>query len=105
MINHQVSLLNSRYAGYSICLSAFIFNTYIFLIMRRTIYIWLPAIMLVYLTAMAFQFKDALLGSGRYFQFYGTIAIELVVILFLYIFLRKKVKMRDDHEDSDRGRS
>lgn len=64
--------------------------------MRSKIYIWLPAVLLIYLLAMAFMFKDSLLSAGRYFQFYGTIAIEVVVIVLLYIFLRKKCKMRDD---------
>ena len=44
--------------------------------MKSKIYIWLPAIMLVYLGFMVFKFKDELLGAGRHLQFYSTIAIR-----------------------------
>ena len=64
--------------------------------MRDKIYIWLPAIMLIYLAAMAFTFKDDLLSAGHYLQFYLTIAVELLVIILLFIFLRKRTRMRKE---------
>ena len=64
--------------------------------MRDKIYIWLPAIILIYLAAMAFTFKDDLLSAGHYLQFYLTIAVELLVIILLFIFLRKRTRMRKE---------
>lgn len=70
--------------------------------MKSKIYIWLPAVMLLYLGFMALQFKDDLLGAGRYFQFYGTIAIELIVIILLFFFLRKRTRMRERRNEEER---
>ncbi|MBP3590351.1 MAG: hypothetical protein J6J61_07225 [Muribaculaceae bacterium] len=70
--------------------------------MRNKMYIWLPLVMLVYLGFMAFSFKDELLGAGRYFQFYGTIGIELVVIVLLFFFLRRKSRMQERRSREER---
>ena len=69
--------------------------------MRNKAYIWLPLAMLIYTVAMALAFKADLLGEKRYFQFYGTLAIQIIVILLLYVFLRKKSRLRDSREAAD----
>jgi len=70
--------------------------------MKNKIYIWLPAIMLVYLGFMVFKFKDELLGAGRHLQFYGTIAIDIIVTALMFIFLRKRTRMRERRREEDR---
>lgn len=70
--------------------------------MRDKIYIWLPAIMLIYLAAMALAFKDDLIGTGRHMQFYITIAVELLVILLLFLILRKRTRLRKDRRQREK---
>ncbi len=69
--------------------------------MRKKIYIWLPLVMLIYLCIMAFTFKDDLLSARRYFQFYGTIAIEFIVIVLLFFFLRRKSRMQEQRHKEE----
>lgn len=67
--------------------------------MRNKSHIWIPALMTIYLIFMALRYKDELLAAHRYFQFYGTIGIEVVIIVALYFFLRKRNKLRAEREE------
>lgn len=58
----------------------------------------MPAIILVYFLFMAWQGRDILLVQGDYLRFYGTVAAELLVIVLLSIFLRKKYQMKQARE-------
>lgn len=66
-------------------------------------YIWLPAILLVYLIIMALSFKDELLSKHSYFQFYGTIGIELIVIILLFFFLRRRQQLRNERIEREKN--
>lgn len=71
--------------------------------MKVKSHIWIPLIMLVYLGCMSYMYKDDLLTAGRYFQFYGTIGIELVVITLLYFFLKRRNRLRAERKERERN--
>lgn len=66
---------------------------------RRTKYIWLPALLLVYIIVMAYIGRDTLIVQGDWLRYFGSIAAELAVIVALAVFLRKKQKLQDRREN------
>ncbi len=50
----------------------------------------LPICLLIYAGAMTAYFSADWIASGRSTQFYISIAAEAIVIILLYIFLRKR---------------
>ena len=70
--------------------------------MKRYVYIWLPAALLIYLTVMIVMFKDDLILSGNQTRLYVTAGIEIAIIIALFFFLKKKTEMRLRREREDR---
>lgn len=54
---------------------------------------WLPALILVYFIIMMCVFGPDLLAKGEYLTFGLTAAAELVILVLLRIFLRKREKI------------
>lgn len=61
-------------------------------------HLFLPSILLIYVIVMAIIFRDTLTIHHNYFRYFGTIGAELIVILLLTIFLKKRNKMRSERE-------
>lgn len=66
---------------------------------RKSIY--LPLILLIYFAFMAIYFGQDLIKSGKNIQFYITCGAELIVIVALYFFLRKKEKLKEERENNE----
>ena len=68
---------------------------------RRTKHIWLPALLIVYIIVMAYIGRDTLTVQGDWLRYFGSIAIELAIIVALAVFLRKKQKLQDRRENRE----
>lgn len=66
--------------------------------MRKYKYIWLPAILSVYFLFMTFYFGMDLLRSGENVRFWATVGSELVVLVALSFFLKRREKLRMERE-------
>lgn len=66
--------------------------------MRKYKYIWLPTLLAVYFVFMTVYFGLDLLRSGETFRFWGTIAAEVIVLIALVIFLKKRERLRTERE-------
>lgn len=62
-------------------------------------YLLLPGMLLVYAIAMALIFRDTLTVHHDYLRYFGTIVAELIVIVLLTIFLKKRNKLRSEREE------
>lgn len=51
---------------------------------------WLPALIFMYFIAMTVIFGKDYIRSGRYVEFGLTVGAELVVLILLRIFLKKR---------------
>lgn len=67
--------------------------------MRKYKYIWLPALLAIYFVFMTVYFGLDLLRSGENLRFWGTIIAEMVVLIALVIFLKKREKLRIEREN------
>lgn len=67
--------------------------------MRKYKYIWLPTLLFLYFLFMTFYFGLDLLRSGEYFRFWATVGAELIVIIALVFFLKKRDRLRKERED------
>lgn len=65
---------------------------------KNTRYIWLPALLIVYLAAMAYVGRDMLLVEHNYLRYFGTIGAEVACIIALSFFLRKKYLLKERRE-------
>lgn len=63
--------------------------------------IWLPTVLLIYFAFMAIYFGKDLLLTGHSTQFYLISGAEILAIVLLFIFLRKKEKYREERERQD----
>ena len=68
---------------------------------RKTKYIWLPTLLLFYIIVMAYIGRDTLTVQGDWLRYFGSIAVELAVIVALAFFLRKKQNLQDRREKRD----
>lgn len=66
--------------------------------MRKYKYIWLPTLLAIYFAFMTVYFGLDLLRSGEYLRFWGTIVAEMVVLIALVFFLKKREKLRNERE-------
>lgn len=66
--------------------------------MRKYKYIWLPALLAIYFVFMTVYFGLDLLRSGENFRFWGTIIAEMIVLIALVFFLKKREKLRNERE-------
>ncbi|MCM1490253.1 MAG: hypothetical protein NC095_05440 [Muribaculum sp.] len=67
--------------------------------MRKYRYIWLPALLGVYFLFMTFHFGIDLLRSGESVRFWGTVVAELVILVALAFFLKKRERLRREREE------
>lgn len=66
--------------------------------MRKYKYIWLPAIIFIYFAVMTAVYGMDLLRSGETSQFWLTVGAELVVLVALVFFLRRREQLRRERE-------
>ena len=66
--------------------------------MRKYKYIWLPTLLAIYFVFMTVYFGLDLLRSGENLRFWGTIAAEMIVLIALVIFLKKRERLRTERE-------
>ncbi len=66
--------------------------------MRKYKYIWLPSLLGIYFVFMTVYFGLDLLRSGETFRFWATIGAELVVLIALVFFLKKRERLRSERE-------
>lgn len=66
--------------------------------MRKYKYIWLPALIGVYFIFMTFYFGMDLLRSGEQLRFWATVGAELLVLIALVFFLKKRERLRMERE-------
>ncbi len=52
--------------------------------------VWLPLCLAIYMAAMSFTFADEWIKSGHALRFYITVAVEVILLILLVIFLRKR---------------
>lgn len=67
--------------------------------MRKYKYIWLPALLFIYFLFMTFYFGLDLLKAGEQMRFWATVGAELIVILALVFFLKRRDRLRKERED------
>lgn len=67
--------------------------------MRKYKYIWLPAILAVYFLFMTFYFGVELLRAGESVRFWATVGSELVILVALAFFLKRREKLRMEREN------
>lgn len=67
--------------------------------MRKYKYIWLPALLGLYFIFMTIYFGLDLLRSGETFRFWATIGAEIIVLIALVFFLKKRERLRNERED------
>lgn len=66
--------------------------------MRKYKYIWLPAILAVYFLFMTFYFGMDLLYKGESMRFWLTVGAEVMVLVSLAVFLKKRERLRMERE-------
>lgn len=66
--------------------------------MRKYKYIWLPSLLGIYFIFMTIYFGLDLLRSGETFRFWATIGAELIVLIALVFFLKKRERLRCERE-------
>ena len=67
--------------------------------MRKYKYIWLPTLLAIYFVFMTVYFGLDLLRAGEDLRFWGTIIAEMVVLIALVIFLKKRERLRTEREN------
>lgn len=67
--------------------------------MRKYRYIWLPSLLGLYFLFMTFYFGLDLLKSGESLRFWATVGAELLILVALVFFLKKREKLRRERED------
>ncbi|MDE6291244.1 MAG: hypothetical protein K2M16_06910 [Muribaculaceae bacterium] len=76
--------------------------------MRKYKYIWLPTLLAVYFLFMTFYFGMDLLRQGESMRFWLTVGSEIIVLIALAFFLKRREKLRTERErdmsDSARDR-
>ncbi len=66
--------------------------------MRKYKYIWLPTLLAAYFLFMTFYFGMDLLRKGESTRFWLTVGSEIVVLVALAFFLKKRDKLRMERE-------
>lgn len=67
--------------------------------MRKYKYIWLPTLLFLYFLFMTFYFGLDLLRSGETTRFWATVGAELLVIIALVFFLKRRDRLRKEREE------
>lgn len=58
-------------------------------------HIWVPLLLLIYLSVMTWVFGRELIESGQSTRLWTTCGVELLIIIGVYFFLRKKKELSD----------
>lgn len=58
----------------------------------------ITGVLFAYMCAMALIFHDTLTVEHKPWQYFGTIAAETIVLALLFIFLRKREKLKSERE-------
>lgn len=58
-------------------------------------YFWLPLVIAIYAGCMAWFNRETVTVHHRYSEFYITLGVELLVIILLVIFLKKRDDLRN----------
>lgn len=66
--------------------------------MRKYKYIWLPCLLGAYFAFMTSYFGIDLLKSGESTRFWLTVGSELIVLIALVFFLKKRERLRIERE-------
>ncbi len=72
--------------------------------MRKSKYIWLPLLLAVYFLFMTFYFGIDLLKAGESVRFWCTVGAELIVLVALSFFLKRREKLRREREEDMKGK-
>ena len=67
--------------------------------MRKYRYIWLPILLGVYFLFMTFYFGLDLLKAGEPVRFWCTVGAEVLILIALSFFLKKRQKLRQEREN------
>lgn len=67
--------------------------------MRKYKYVWLPTLLGVYFLFMTFYFGIDLLKAGETLRFWATVGAEVVILIALAFFLKRREKLRQERED------
>lgn len=62
-------------------------------------YVWLPLLIAVYAGCMAWFNRDAVTVRHEYASYYSTIAMEVIILIALSIFLKKRDELRRKREN------
>jgi len=73
--------------------------------MKLPRHIVVPVCIFVYFCIMAYIGRDIITVHHNYLLYFGTVAIELVVLVALFFFLKKRDKLRRERlQDMERSR-
>lgn len=67
--------------------------------MRKYKFIWLPSLLALYFLGMTFYFGFDLLRQGESTRFWLTVGAEIIVLVALTFFLRKRERLRSEREN------
>lgn len=67
--------------------------------MRRYKYIWVPALLGIYFLFMTFYFGIDLLRTGHEMRFWITTGAELIILIALSFFMKKREQLRREREE------
>lgn len=67
--------------------------------MRKYRYVWLPLLLGVYFLFMTFYFGIDLLKAGEAVRFWCTVGAEILILIALSFFLKKREKLRQEREN------
>ena len=59
-------------------------------------HIWLPLVLFIYFAIMAWNGRDMITVHHKYGQYFGIMAAEIIILILLSIFLKKKNQLRID---------
>lgn len=64
--------------------------------MKLKRHITIPLALLIYFCLMAYIGRDIILKDSNYLLYFGSIALELAVIIALYFLLKKRDRLRNE---------
>lgn len=67
---------------------------------KKDRHVWLPLLLLIYAGFMAWQGRDILLVQHDYLRYFGTIVAEVIIILLLAVFLKRRMKLKQQREEN-----
>lgn len=62
---------------------------------------WQPAVLLLYFAIICIIYGRDLIAGGHTTRFMATVAIEITIVVLLFLSLRRKEKLRREREEAD----